>query len=415
MILFANTLNNITVHENSITVVFSNDLSARQVHQFILKSKSSRRYVFDFRPCRLSSVRLTEISKKRYPFFKSIRLSQYRKRTTRLVVELTGNYRLKYHRISNKIYIKIFRVPLRNRAQKSGKKSSIKGLFAAIGNIISMPTGSGQNQQKISTERGTQKRKISTSNKSSQESTGMKSSSGALKRRYRVIIDPGHGGRDSGATGGSRKYLEKRVVLQIALKVRRYLQSMGFEVYMTRSSDRYVKLRRRTIFANKKRGDVFVSIHANAVSRRSRKFSKAYGIETYFLQVTRNERAKRVAAMENSVVLDKKDRLSKNVILNSVLTGPKIVLSNKLAIDVQQGMLSKLRKRYRNIKDGGVRPAPFWVLVGAEMPAILVEVGYISNRWEKKRLLDPGYQDTLARGIAEGIARYLANREREFE
>jgi len=234
------------------------------------------------------------------------------------------------------------------------------------------------------------------------------------KKRYLIVIEPGHGGHDSGAIGGSRRYMEKKAVLQISLRLRRHLKAMGFGVLMTRSSDRFVKLRYRTRYSNRMHGDIFVSIHANAAGSR-RRYKTAYGIETYFLQVTRNERAKRVAAMENSVVLNKKDRLSKNVILNAVLTGPKIVLSNKLAIDVQKGMLSNLRRRYSRVKDGGVRPAPFWVLVGAEMPAILIETGYISNPWEKKRLFDPRYQDLMAKGIAEGIARYLRNREREIE
>jgi N-acetylmuramoyl-L-alanine amidase len=97
------------------------------------------------------------------------------------------------------------------------------------------------------------------------------------------------------------------------------------------------------------------------------------------------------------------------------MTGPKIVLSNKLAIDILRHILGTLRQKYTHVKDGGVRPAPFWVLVGAEMPAVLIETGYISNPMERKRLFDPRYQDKMAKGIAEGIAGYLRNREREME
>ncbi len=182
---------------------------------------------------------------------------------------------------------------------------------------------------------------------------------------------------------------------------------------MTRSSDRFVKLRNRTRYANRKHGDVFVSIHANSIGNPQKRYRN--GVETFFLQTTRSARAKRVAARENSVVLRRKDRLSQNVILNSVMTGPKIILSNKLAIDVQRYILGSVHTRYRDVQDGGVRSAPFWVLVGAEMPAILVEVGYISNRKERKRLTTRHYQDLLAKGIARGIVNYLYNREREME
>jgi N-acetylmuramoyl-L-alanine amidase len=121
-----------------------------------------------------------------------------------------------------------------------------------------------------------------------------------------------------------------------------------------------------------------------------------------------------VAARENSVVLHAKDKISKNVILN-LMTGPKIVMSNKLAIDVQRGMLRNLRRKFKGVKDNGVRPAPFWVLVGAQMPSVLVETGYITHPKEKKRIFNPRYQERIAKGIAEGISNYFANREKEME
>ena len=113
-------------------------------------------------------------------------------------------------------------------------------------------------------------------------------------------------------------------------------------------------------------------------------------------------------------MLDKNDFLSKDVILNSVLSGPKIELSHKLAIDVQSKMLRNVRQKYKGVIDAGVRPAPFWVLVGAQMPSVLVEVGYITNSKERARLFTPAYQDHIAKGIAEGISNYLAIREKEF-
>lgn len=232
------------------------------------------------------------------------------------------------------------------------------------------------------------------------------------RRSYTIVVDAGHGGHDSGAIGAKR-YYEKRLVLKIAKRVERQLKKRGFRVKMTRSADRFVKLRHRTHFANQKKADIFVSIHANAVANR-RRFGKAYGVETYFLQLTRSAKAQRIAAKENSVVLDKNDHLSKNVILKSVLSGPKIELSHKLAIDVQKQILKHLRQKYKGVRNGGVKPAPFWVLVGAQMPSILVEVGYITNPIERRRLYNPDYQERIAKGIADGVSNYLTLREKEF-
>ncbi len=121
-----------------------------------------------------------------------------------------------------------------------------------------------------------------------------------------------------------------------------------------------------------------------------------------------------VAEKENSVEFEKKYKEGMNAFLKS-LTHSKIVLSHKLAIDIQRNIISKLRKKYRGIVNGGVKPAPFKVLVGAEMPAVLIETGFISNTVERRRLFYSPYQDRLAKGIALGVSRFLANREREIE
>ena len=227
-----------------------------------------------------------------------------------------------------------------------------------------------------------------------------------------IVIDAGHGGHDTGAIGGGKR--EKDLVLQIAKRVERQLKKRGFRVYMTRRTDRFLKLPQRTHIADKKGARVFVSIHANSVPKSKR--YKAQGVETFYLQKTRDAKSQRIAARENAAVLKgASSSLSKKVIIDSVLAGPKIVESNKLAIDVQRRILANLRVHYKGVRDGGVRHAPFWVLVGASRPSILVEVGYISHPKERKRLFTPAYQELIAKGIAEGIQRYLANREREIE
>ncbi len=219
-----------------------------------------------------------------------------------------------------------------------------------------------------------------------------------------IVIDPGHGGKDAGAV--NRRIYEKNIVLKIGKYLRTELKKSGFIVYMTRDRDHFVKLSHRTKYANRKKADLFISIHANSV--RKNKAKKAHGIETYFLSPARSARAKRVAALENRDGVNKMSYSTKNSLL-TILNQTKITQSNKLAIDVQKNMLYNLRKRYGKnaIKDSGVREAPFWVLVGAAMPSILIEVGYVSNPIEKKRLNTISYQKLIAYGIAQGIKSYF--------
>src|SRR5210317_2261652 len=219
-----------------------------------------------------------------------------------------------------------------------------------------------------------------------------------------VVIDAGHGGHDSGARCDGKQ--EKDVVLKITKKLYKEFKNEGYKVYLTRNRDRFLTLGQRTRLADKKDAAVFISIHANAISDTSR-FDVVEGVETYFLQKTRDEKSQRIAARENASVLKGTDKLSQEVIIDAVLNGPKIIQSHKLAIDVQQNIMKHLNGDYNDVKDGGVRPAPFYVLVGASRPSILVEVGYITNPKERERLFTSNYQEEIADGIVEGVNRYL--------
>ena len=221
-----------------------------------------------------------------------------------------------------------------------------------------------------------------------------------------IVIDPGHGGKDPGAIG-YKGYREKSVVLAIGRYLRNILKVRGYKVYMTRARDHFVKLRERTKFANRKHADIFISIHANAV----RKNPKTYGIETYYLSKSRSKRAKKVAEIENSSDLIDMNYYAKESFLNT-LNSHNIIAANKLAIDLQRSILASLKSKYRYIKDAGVREGPFWVLVGAQMPAVLIETGFITNPREAKRLVDKKYQKRLAKGIADGVERYFINARR---
>ncbi|MEA1953040.1 MAG: N-acetylmuramoyl-L-alanine amidase [Campylobacterota bacterium] len=225
-----------------------------------------------------------------------------------------------------------------------------------------------------------------------------------------IVIDAGHGGHDSGARFAGKH--EKDLVLKITKKLYRELKSKGYRVYLTRDDDRFLKLGQRTRIADRKDAKLFISVHANAIANKSR-YEIAEGVETYFLQKTRDARSQRIAARENASVLQGTDQLSRDVIIDSVLTGPKIIQSHKLAIDVQNGMVRNLNKSFSNVKDGGVRPGPFYILVGASRPSILVEVGYLTNTKERERLYLSAYQDRIVQGIVEGVGIYIDNRKRE--
>ena len=223
-----------------------------------------------------------------------------------------------------------------------------------------------------------------------------------------VVLDAGHGGNDAGAVGNGNIY-EKNVVLAIALKAGEELKSRGYKVFYTRSTDKFINLRDRTSMANDKLADLFVSIHANAAPNAA-KAKTMHGIETFFLSPARSERSKNAAALENKSDIEEMNYFSQQTFLN-FLNREKIIASNKLAIDVQREVLASAKHINSNVSDGGVREAPFWVLVGALMPAVLLEVGYITHPSEGVFINDPKYQYAIAKGLADGIDVYFSNRQ----
>jgi N-acetylmuramoyl-L-alanine amidase len=367
-----NRINKVFVQKNKIHFVFDKSFDEKHVKHFTLSNP--KRYIYDFKSTKLKhrSLLLRNV--------KGVRMSQFRPDVVRVVILAEG-----------------------------GKSSAYKPLFFENKYYIGLPHASAtQPKRVVKREPAPQKEEESGFSLGFlDDAFGSVISS---SKKGLVVIDAGHGGHDSGAVGGGKR--EKDLVLTISKKLAKFLKRRGYDVYMTRVEDRFLTLKQRTKFADKKEAVVFLSIHANAVPKKKR--HRIHGIETYFLQKTRDAKSQRVAARENRSVLKGTTQLSKNVIIDSVLTGPKIVESNKLAIDVQRGMISSLSKKYR-VKDNGVKSAPFWVLVGASRPSILVEVGYISHPSERKRLFTPRYQDLLAKGIADGIDNYLKQRRKEID
>ncbi len=227
------------------------------------------------------------------------------------------------------------------------------------------------------------------------------------KKHKKIVLDAGHGGKDCGAMSANL-VCEKDIVLEVVKFLHKELKKRGYSVSLTRDKDIYIDLVGRTELANKKSADLFISVHANSIPKHSA--SNAHGIETYFLSTARSERARKVAEQENKDDVNLMDYFSKSLLLNSLNT-QRLIVSNKLAIDVQYGMLQSIRKNYPDVVDGGVREGPFWVLAGALMPSILIEIGYNSHAIESKRIQSKPYQKILAKGIADGIDSFFSKND----
>jgi len=227
--------------------------------------------------------------------------------------------------------------------------------------------------------------------------------SAALK----IVIDPGHGGQDPGAQGYA---VEKDVTLDISTRLARLLRErLGANPILTRARDATLPLAARTARANQERADLFVSIHANASPR-----SELHGIETYYLNNTADRATIRLAAMENGLAPmgPMPARADLRYILSDLVQVGKMEDSVALASAVHRGLVGHLRERYGEINDLGVKQGPFYVLVGAFMPCILVETSFLTHPTEGRRLADEAYRAAIAEGLYAGIARFVADGRR---
>ncbi len=220
----------------------------------------------------------------------------------------------------------------------------------------------------------------------------------------RIVVDAGHGGHDPGAIGPGGLQ-EKDAVLDVAKRVSRMLrEELRADVLMTRETDVYLPLEERTAIANSRGADLFLSIHANS-SRNHR----ARGIETYFLNFARNSHAEEVVARENAIseaTLKDLQGLVKAITLNS-----KIDESRDFASSVQEAMVVRQRPELP-VQDRGVQTAPFYVLIGANMPSILAEIAFISNPDDERLLRTPEHREMIAEGIFRGVAQYFESLNR---
>ncbi|MBF0293292.1 MAG: N-acetylmuramoyl-L-alanine amidase [Nitrospinae bacterium] len=218
-----------------------------------------------------------------------------------------------------------------------------------------------------------------------------------------IVIDPGHGGKDPGAIGPTG-LMEKDVALDIAKRLKAKLESrMDCKVLLTRTTDRFLELDERTMFANSVNADLFVSVHLNASRDR-----KARGVETYFLSPARSKEELATAARENMMALGSQDEIENDLayIMSDLTSTQKVNDSATLAGSVQSSMTGGMRRASQPVKDKGVKQAMFYVLWRASMPSVLVETGFISNREDERSFKNSGYLDSVAESIAGGLASY---------
>lgn len=395
--------------KNSLKIKLNRNINEDELKNFTLNSKDSWRNVYD----------ITGILPSKFPIPQNgisgkIRIAQKDPSTVRIVFEDAKKSQI-YAQIDEKEIT--FSKKLAQNTQKAEQKAE-QNTKKTVKKVVSAEKTSASKAEKTAK---TQKENTKNDKKIAKKpepvnQKAMKitadtatAASNKLSKKQKaskiIVLDPGHGGDDVGALSQNKKLREKDIVLNVSKKTASLLKERGYKVLFTRSNDRFIKLRSRTSFANDKGAHLFISIHANAAPNKE-KAKTMNGIETFFLSPSRSERSMNAANLENKADTDEMNYFTKVSFLN-FLNREKIIASNKLAIDMQAALLKSVRAGYK-VSDGGVREAPFWVLVGALMPAVLIEIGYISHPDESQKIANSKYQDRLAKGIADGVDEYFA-------
>lgn len=307
---------------------------------------------------------------------RSIRTGQYNKKTTRVVLDFLSMQEYKVFPLENP-----YRIVIDVYSPSEGTATKIV--------------------------RSAVRPKQTTQNSKYRPPKGSKSMAGDLLEQLgltvkTIMLDPGHGGKDPGAVSNGLR--EKDINLRFAKILGKKLKAKGFNVVYTRTKDTFIPLEQRTAMANVKKADLFLSIHCNA--NRSRRVN---GMETYSLNLAKSKDAVRIAARENAV--DPRSISDLQFILTDLMVNSKIKESRDLAKDVQVSTVNRVKRKWP-LKNKGTREAPFYVLMGAKMPSVLVELGYLTNSTEAKRLKSDKYLDYMANGIVEGVLAYKGKIER---
>ncbi|WP_041962000.1 N-acetylmuramoyl-L-alanine amidase [Sulfurospirillum cavolei] len=385
-----NVLQHVNSDNDEVVLEFGEEVAEKSIKVFVLKTPPTYKKIIDVPGVVLNAP----IAIKTPSTLQGLKISQFSDDTIRIVLDVDQSLETYVSVLSNQLIFSLGKQPILTQKKITPPPTSKSA--------ETTPLPSQKNPSASVKEKETPQKAPTVT---TTEPLASKTTAKTNKRNKTIVIDAGHGGKDAGAIGYKQR-MEKHLVLDMALQLGQELKSRGYKIYFTRQSDEFINLRDRTKVANDKNADLFISLHANAAPNEAKKLSMK-GLETFFLSPDRSERSKNVAALENQSDMEEMDFYSKETFLN-VLNREKIVLSNKVAIDVQSGMLKSVRKKY-SVEDGGVREAPFWVLVGATMPSVLIELGYISNPDESDNLFNPQYQKHLVEGISNGIDRYYTN------
>lgn len=391
--------------KNSLKIKLNRNINKGELKNFTLGSGDSWRNVYD-----ITGILPSKFSIPQNGISAKIRIAQKDPSTVRIVFEDAKKSQI-YAQINEKEITFSKNKPAQN-TQKTEPSSSAKKVASA--EKTSEKTSENKAEKTAKTQNTKNDKKIAkkpepVNQKAMKITADTAAASNKLSKKQKaskiIVLDPGHGGDDVGALSQNKKLREKDIALSVSKKTASLLKERGYKVLLTRSNDRFIKLRSRTSFANDKGAHLFISIHANAAPNKE-KAKTMNGIETYFLSPSRSERSMNAANLENKADTDEMNYFTKLSFLN-FLNREKIIASNKLAIDIQAGLLKSVRASYK-VSDGGVREAPFWVLVGALMPAVLIEIGYISHPEESQKIANSKYQDHIAKGIADGVDEYFA-------
>jgi N-acetylmuramoyl-L-alanine amidase len=319
---------------------------------------------------------------------KSVRMSQYNADTVRVVLDVENIKDYKIFTFSDP-----FRIIVDVKGERRAEISALAPVISATPPKADQPAGEALRAIQTELQKEAPKEPVVV-----KAAPRKPLKPGKIRR---IVVDPGHGGKDPGAVG-KNGLQEKDVVLAIGLILAKKLKDeLGIDAVMTRSTDVFIELQERTAIANQVGADLFVSIHANASLNRN-----ASGVETYYLNLAKTEKAAQLAARENGTSLEKVSLLQ--AVLFDLMANYKLNDSAHLADEVQKALYRRIADRYSPTRNLGVKQGPFYVLVGATMPSILVESAFISNDKEEVRLADGQYQEQTAEGILDGIVAYIA-------
>ena len=348
-----NYLRNTSLSNNQLNLVFKYNVKEKSIKYFTIKKKNIVKHIFDIKNVALPKTK--NISQFKAKGVKAFRIAQYNKKLVRVVIETTValNSKIRFKTEGRKVLFFL---------AKHKKKSIIK--------------------KKAVVKKNYRTNKYHYNH----------------KRKYKtIILDAGHGGRDIGAS--SRYVREKDLTLSMTLKLKSILQKMGYRVLLTRNRDTFMNLKQRTDYAYYRNGSIFLSIHANAEPKKKTKGVLYEGMEVFYLGLQSSNRSKN----KRAVYRGKKVYTQKAY--ETMVSSWKFSQSRKLAKNVHQNILSHVHKQY-TLNDKGIKRQDFWVLLATKIPSILIETGYLTNKSEVRKLINPHYQIRIMEGVARGINQY---------